>query len=115
MVRQYILKMGMPIVTNGYVLVEMLLVMMLTSVMTVLYLPRSRDINCDDYIFINDYFKKLSISMISNEKTYPDDSRIENKYPIYFSNNGNINQAQTIKGNRHQIILHLGNGYLTYE
>ena len=100
MVRQYILKMGMPIVTNGYALVEMLLVMMLTSVMTVLYLPRSRDINCDDYIFINDYFKKLSI---------------ENKYPIYFSNNGNINQAQTIKGNRHQIILHLGNGYLTYE
>ena len=68
MVRQYILKMGMPIVTNGYALVEMLLVMMLTSVMTVLYLPRSRDINCDDYIFINDYFKKLSISMISNEK-----------------------------------------------
>ena len=105
----------MPIAANGYVLVEMLLIMMLTSVMTVLYLPKSGDINCDDYIFINDYLNKLGMSIISNEKTYPDDSRVDNKYPIYFSGNGNINQAQTIKGNRHQIILHLGNGYLTYE
>lgn len=115
MVRLFISKMVMPSAIRGYAMIEMLMILMVTSLMTVLYLPRSNDINIDDYIFINDYLKSMSISLISNSRTFPDDSKISNQYPIYFTDNGNINKAQTIMGNRHKIILHLGNGYLTYE
>lgn len=96
-------------------MIEMLLVLTLMTAMTVIYLPSSKEIDCSDYVFINDYMKNMSEAMLENSRMTVDDSGIDNSYPIYFTGNGNINQGQTINGNRHKIILHLGNGYLTYE
>lgn len=102
--------------TKGYLMIEMMLVMVIMLSVSILCLPKYHSFNYDDYYFGNEYNLAKSEALKTCESTPVLNLRKLNvMFPIYFSENGNVNKAQTIKGKRYQMVVHLGNGYLSYE
>ncbi len=97
--------------SEGYLMGELLVVMMITAFVCLLYLPKYPEVDLSDQVFINDYLRTQAEAMASYSQTYMDNDM--SSIPIYFSVMGNVNQAQTINGNK-AIVIHLGNGYITY-
>lgn len=93
---------------------ELLVVIVVLAFLCIFYLPQYPQVDFKDYRFMNDYLYTQSVAMSSKERTEMENDTIA-PFPIYFSKTGNVNQAQTITGELFQIIIHLGNGYLTYE
>ncbi len=91
---------------------ELLVVIVIMTFLCLLYLPRYPSVDNSDYGFIADYLLAQSEAMKEKERV---DLSSELDDDIYFSENGNVNQAKTIKGKKHTIVIHLGNGYITYE
>lgn len=101
---------------RAYLMLELLVVLVITSMMLMLYLPSVKEVNYDDYLFASNYLLTQSKSMVEKESHILENNfKFNINYPIIFNRDGNINQAQTINANYHNIIIHLGNGYLTYE
>ena len=73
-----------------------------------LFLNINQSINLEHYSFMNDYLLSQSKIMLKKE------SEVYQK-GIRFNSMGHINQARTIDYRRHKVIIHLGNGYVTYE
>ena len=96
-------------VNKGFTLLEMLLVVMMISSLTLLTLNNFKDLNNDHILFINEYLKTQTEALTKREEL----SIVE--HGIFFYKSGRVNQARTININSHKIIIHLGNGYLTYE
>ena len=100
--------------TKGYLMVELLFVMMIMLSMSALYLPRYFNVDYDDYCFGNNYSLAKSQALLEHKNIeVPYNANLQ--FPIYFSSEGNVNKAQTIQGCNHLMVIHLGNGYLTYE
>ena len=98
---------------KGFTLLEILIVLIIISTISIIYLPHKLNIDLSHYTFIDNY-QALQIEAIKDSKKllYPN---IYSLYPIYFNKKGDVNMAQTISINNHHLIIHLGNGYLTYE
>lgn len=95
-------------IKKGFSLLEILLTLVIVSSMLVLTLPFYSDLDLKHLYFLNDYLLKQKDSLISHERNDVD-------YGITFNENGRVNQAKTIDINSHKLIVHLGNGYITYE
>lgn len=100
---------------KGYLMLEMLVVLMIISTTLMIYLPRISMFDYTDYHYGNNLVLTKSEAMRKRKEILLDDDTLDSKYPLYFTSNGNVNRAQTIIGNRRNLIVHLGNGYLTYE
>ena len=96
---------------DGYLLGELLVVIMIMAFVCLLYLPKYPEVDFSDQVFINEYLRIQAEAMSSYSKVYMDNDM--SSIPIYFSAMGNVNQGQTISGDK-SIIIHLGNGYITY-
>lgn len=93
---------------RGYVLAELLVCVLISASLTLLTLGRTVDLDFAYRQFMNDFLKKQSASMAHKESA-------EVGYGLRINAMGHINQAKTLRFGKHWVIIHLGNGYLTYE
>ena len=93
---------------KGFTLLEVLISLFIISSFLVLCLRNYSDINLEHYYFMNDYLSQQSEAMVKKKKKYLD-------YGISINEMGHPNVSKTINIGRHNIIIHLGNGYITYE
>lgn len=101
---------------KGYLMAEILIVMIIMMVVSVLYLPRDFTFDLSDYRFMNEYHLAHTKSLLEGKAVDVDNRyHMDYRFPIYFSKEGNVNMAQTIIGHKHQMVIHLGSGYITYE
>ena len=93
---------------KGFTMLQMLISLCLITSLSLLYLNINYTLNFDHYYFMNDYLFVQSKSILSKQ---------EHSYEkgIRFNSMGHINQGRTIDINKHKVIVHLGNGYVTYE
>lgn len=93
---------------KGFSMLEMLVCMRILSAFSVVTLTNTNKLNLEHYEFLNDYCLKQSEAMKDNESK-------EVSKGVYFNGMGHVNQARTIDFFNHKVIIHLGNGYATYQ
>ena len=93
---------------KGFSMLEMLVCICILSAFTLLSTSNFTDLNLDHYYFINNYCLDQSRAMLDKES-------IDVGKGVYFNAMGHVNQARTIDFGKHQVIIHLGNGYATYK
>ena len=96
---------------KGFTLLEVLLTLLIVSSLFLLTLTRTTKTNLDWIEVSNEYLKNLSCSLTRKEENALE---YEGKY-IRFNEMGRVNKAQTINIGNKNIVIHLGNGYLTHE
>lgn len=94
---------------DGYTLMMMMLTLMILAAMCTLVLKKETNVDTDYLSFINNYLDKQAYSLTN----YQRQEILEEN--ITFNKLGHINKANTINKGNHKIIIHIGNGYLTYE
>ena len=109
MVKPYLSQMVMHHIKKVYILLESIISLIILSCMMLFTINSYKQIDLSHLDFINDFLDKKVDSYINKRRNDVDN------YNIYFNEKGNINIGQTIHLNNHRIIIHLGNGYLTYE
>lgn len=97
---------------KAYGLVSLLVVCVIMSCLSILTLNNFNGVNLDKYYFIDDYLLKQSLAIANNDVEYLNNNYGRN---IYFNNDGKVNMGQTITFNNGKVVIHIGNGYLTYE
>ena len=105
--------MGMHLMNKkAYGMLSLLVLIVVMTCVSLITLVNYREVNLDKYYFVNDYLYEQSNALASKE-----DIDLNNKEgkPIHFNKDGKVNMAQTIDFNNGKIVIHLGNGYLTYE
>jgi len=103
-------------IKKGYTLLELLIVMIVLSGLFLIALNRDITLNLDQYYLASDILVKESEAILNHEKQEIDDYYKQYlRNDLYVNENGHINKAQTIDFDNHKIIVHIGNGYLTYE
>ena len=104
----------MPSMTKkGFTLLETLLSLIIISGFFVLTLKREVNVNLDYINFSNDYLTKQADSLVNKSENELDS--IYGNYYVHFNECGRVNMAQTINFDNKNVVIHLGNGYLTYE
>lgn len=93
---------------KGFSMLEMLVCMIILSSLLLLSLNNTNYLNVDHYTFLNNYLYGQSCAILNSENVDVDKG-------IYFNSMGHVNQARTISFSNHSIIIHLGNGYATYN
>lgn len=96
------------LIKKGFSMLEMLVCMIILSSFLLLTINNTNYLNVDHYSFLNNYLYSQSCSIV-------DCKQINLDKGIYFNSMGHVNQARTINIANHNIIIHLGNGYVTYE
>jgi len=101
--------MGKLLQNKGFTLIEMMLVLLITSLLTVMMFVSMREVyETNVNLIIDDIVMCQFKAIIESEKQYYED------YNIYLSFNrkGNVNMANTyiIELNRHCIVVLLGTG-----
>lgn len=94
---------------KGYTLLNMLLTLMILASMLTITLKNTNKIETRHFDFINEYLNAQSISLTE---------RIDNKindYNVSFNALGHVNNGKTLNFGIHKVLIHLGNGYITYE
>ena len=108
MAQIYIWRMAIVSASKGFTLLESLVSVLIITTLMVLSLRNYHGINLDHYLFMNNYVESKSIAIKNYE-------RVDFESGISFNEMGHVNMARTIGLNNHSIIIHLGNGYMTYE
>lgn len=98
----------MSVSRKGFSMVEMLLCLVIISVLMLLTISNTSVINLSHYYFLNDYLKAQSQAILNKENQILE-------YGVKINSMGRVNQARTIEFANHKVIIHLGNGYATYE
>lgn len=93
---------------KGYSMLEMLASLLIISVLMLVSLNKTSNINTEHYYFLNNYLLTQSEAMLNKKSDSVG-------HGVYFNSMGRVNQARTIDFNRHKVIIHLGNGYATCE
>ena len=102
--------------TKGYLMTELLIVCLILLTTNLIFLPKNYNFDMSDYRFMNAYNLAKSEAIKKHERVnFNNPEKFALRFPIYFSNKGNVNRAQTVIGHKHHLIIHLGNGYLNYE
>lgn len=98
---------------EGFTLLEMTVCLAMITLFTLLTLPLGKRADLSHYAFMDKY-QYLQCKALCNGECLncPNEYSL---FPIYFNEKGNINMGQSVTVNRHFIVIHLGNGYLTYE
>ena len=98
---------------KGFTLIELLIVMMIIASLSVVSL--SFYVQPDyEYLQISNELVELLFDCLINKK-YALLIGFYSYYPIRFNSKGNINMAQTVEFDGHNVVIHLGNGYFTID
>ncbi len=87
---------------------EMLLSMLVICGMLLLNISRHSSLKLDHYYYASDYLLLQSEAMLERKQKYLDKG-------VRFNSMGHIDLARTIDFGQHQVIVHLGNGYVFVE
>ena len=111
MERTFILKeANLTMINNrGYTLLSILLVLMMLSSFVVLTLNNFKDFDDSHLVFINNYLSNQTTCLTNRSENIIEGSN------NHFNKNGHVAKAETIEIGNHKVIIHLGNGYITYE
>lgn len=102
-----------PMIKKGYSLLEILLTLMIVSSLSLVCLSIYKAPDVDYLLFMNDYLNLQCDSLINHIRN--DMDNVYTSEHISFNENGRVNNANTINISNHDIVIHLGSGYLTYE
>ena len=95
-------------IRKGYSMLEMIICIFILTSMTLLVLTNNSSVDLDGYYYLNNYLLLQSKAYVEKQE-YDVDER------VYFNHMGHVNQARTVKFSNHNVIIHLGNGYATFE
>ena len=93
---------------KGNTMVDMLLALLITMGCMCLTLNRNISIQSGHYDFLNKYLVAQSKALRNRENVMYEEG-------LYFNENGHVNRGGTFYFDNHKAIVHLGNGYVTYE
>lgn len=101
--------MGKHPLNKGFTLIEMCIVVLSLSTLTLVCLPSFELKNTAWYLFPSRYFHKQSESILNSEEN---EVECEDGYIIYFNDKGNVRSAKTITIGKRKIVVELGGGRL---
>ena len=93
---------------KGYTLLEVLLTVLLVAMMSVLAISFFEKPEFDHYFFMNDFLRAQSRSLAFHQREDLNEG-------LHFTADGHINLGKTLNYGKHNVIVHIGNGFLTYE
>lgn len=93
---------------NGFTILELLVSMMIVCGVSLIALSFDPVLNLDHYYYMNEYLETLCDSLTQKQTN-------SYKGGIFFNSMGHVYQGKTIDFGRHQVIVHLGNGYATIK
>ena len=109
MARDFIFRMVIASVNKkGFTLLEMLMSLLVMTSLSVLGLGLTNKANYDHYYFMSDFALKQAETLLKREKIYLE-------HNVSLNSMGRVDLARSIYIGNHKGIVHLGNGYLTYE
>ena len=94
---------------KGFTLLETLLTVLIVTSLTLVTLSRVNNLDLEWIVFSNEYLSLQADSLINKKTNYLDN------YDVHFNENGRVNRAQTIEFRNKKLVIHLGNGYISYE
>lgn len=94
---------------KGFTLVEMCIVILSLSTLTLLCLPAHEMSHADWYLFPSIFWKKQSASILYCEEN---ELETEDGFIVHFNAKGNVSQAKTISIGEKKIVVELGGGRL---
>ena len=100
-------------IKKGFSLLEVLLTLVVISSLLVISLSAFNKPNLDYLSFMNEYLKVQTDSIVNREGS--EINSIHTKEHIHFNANGNVNGGRTVNISNRSIVIHIGNGYITYE
>ena len=86
----------------------MLLVLFIIASIGVISLKKYSGLDLEAYYFLDDYLYTQAEAMLQREPAVYEKG-------VSFNEMGHVNLGRTISFSRHQVIVHLGNGYATIE
>ena len=95
---------------KGNTLMEMLIIMLIILSCMCLALKKNISIESDHYNFLNEYLLTQSLAIKKRESII-----LNSNSEVSFNENGHVNKGGTYYFYRNKAIVHLGNGYITYE
>jgi len=95
-------------VTKGYTLLGMLVSLALLSLLTLFAIHDFGNLDLDHYYYMNDYLYRQS-QALSEKKS------VSYLKGVSFNSMGHVNIGRTVHFKKHDVIVHLGNGYVTLE
>ena len=98
---------------KAYGLSSVLIVLLIMSAFTCLVCSNYSDINLDKYTYINNYLYEQSLSILNKQER--DVYSYNANHNVYFNKDGKVNMGQTINFPNGDVVIHVGNGYITYE
>lgn len=101
--------MGKHPLNKGFTLVEMCIVILSLSSLTLVCLPAFELSNTEWYLFPSRYFHEQSKSILESEEN---EVEMEDGDVIHFNNKGNVRSAKTIRIGNRKIVVELGGGRL---
>jgi len=93
---------------KGFTIMELLIGMMIVCGVSLIALSFDPAMNLDHYYYMNEYLETLSESLTQKRTN-------SFKGGVFFNSMGHVYQGKTIDFGRHQVIVHLGNGYATIK
>ena len=93
---------------KGFTILELLVSMMIVCGVGLIALSFDPVLNLDHYYYMNEYLETLCNSLTQKQTN-------SYKGGIFFNSMGHVYQGKTIDFGRHQVIVHLGNGYATIK
>jgi len=93
---------------KGFSMLEVLASICIISAFMLLSISNTNRLNLDHYDFMNNYLLTQTEAIVTKqEQNYTNG--------VHFNSMGHINQARTINFENHNVIVHLGNGYVTLD
>ena len=89
---------------KGFTLIELLLSLMVITGMLLIGLNFAHEFRLDHYYFLSEY------NLIQSEAMLKRQSRVY-EHGVSFNSMGHVFQGKTIPFSRHEVVVHLGNGY----
>ena len=89
-------------------MIEMLAGLLILAAATLLAVHRYSSADLEHYYFMHRYLLLQSECLKNRESQYFEEG-------ISFNSMGHVNQGRTVSIGKHKVIVHLGNGYLSYE
>lgn len=108
MIKVCIFLMDIVYMNKGFSMLEMLICMFILTAISTIALNNNKSINLEHFDFLNNYLSKQTYAYVNKQ-----DINIKNN--ININSMGHVNQARTIDFDGHSVIIHLGNGYATYQ
>lgn len=94
--------------TRGFTLLEMLICIIIVAAMSLLGSFAARDMSLDHLDFVSGYLQ-------AQAQAFTEKRSVHYENGISFNAAGNVNQGKSIDKGRHRVVIHLGNGYISYE